>query len=94
MGFAGPLKRLRRGDGIRRPAEMIVVWRRDLPAPWNDCGALMRFAGPLKRLWRGCPAENKMWLLYSLRTSTIHKLGRSKINAQTTINRGARRIRR
>ena len=32
IGFAGPLKRLRHGDEIRRPAEKMVARRWDAPA--------------------------------------------------------------
>ena len=50
IGFAGPLKRLRHGNEIRRPVEKIVAWRVVVVI---DVGAAMRFAGPLKRMWRG-----------------------------------------
>jgi hypothetical protein len=53
MEFAGPLKRLWRGNGIHRPDEKIVAWRWDSPARGKYCGAAMRFAGPMKRLRRG-----------------------------------------
>jgi hypothetical protein len=57
IGFAGPLKRLRRGNEIRlpsekmvarRPDEKMVARRWDSPARLKDCGAAMGFAGPLK----------------------------------------------
>jgi len=66
---------MRHGNGIHRPAKMIVAWRCvihrpaemigarrwDLLARRNDCGAAMRLAGPLKRLWRGnrCAGRTK-----------------------------------
>ncbi len=53
IGFAGPLKRLRHGDEIRRPAEKMVARRWDSPARGKDCGVAMGFAGPLKILRHG-----------------------------------------
>jgi hypothetical protein len=48
MGFAGPLKRLRYGDGICRPTEKMVARRWNSPARGKECGAAMGFASPLK----------------------------------------------
>jgi hypothetical protein len=53
MVFTGPLKRLRRGDGIRRTAEKIAAWQWDSLDRWKDCGAAMGFAGLLEKLQLG-----------------------------------------
>jgi hypothetical protein len=53
MGFAGPLKRLRHGNGICRTTKKIAAWQWDSLARLKDCGGAMGFARLLKRIRRG-----------------------------------------
>jgi hypothetical protein len=61
MGFAGPLKIWWRGDGIRRPAELIVARRWDSLAYGIDCGAAMGIASPAEKIvaWRSMFRPNE-----------------------------------